>query len=256
VAAARHLELINSGVECQAVVCDVSPGNIENLIAEADVVLDGTDNFDIKFIINDTCVKLGVPWVYGGVVGASGMTMTIIPGETPCLACVFGDGGYGGGLTCDTVGVIGPAVHVIASIQAAEALKILVGDTGHLRRGLLTVDLWENEWHTIAVSEKDPNCKVCGTREFPHLRAESALQTAFLCGRDAVQVSPPKGQQVDLEALSQKLQRVAEVTRNAFLLKAIIDGREIVVFPDGRAMIKGTKDETLARSIYAKYVGH
>ena len=256
VAAARKLQQINSDIHIEGMVADVHAENVERLIADADVVMDGTDNFEARFLINDACVKGGRPWVYTGVVGSYGMTATIVPGETACLRCLFGNVPAPGTLpTCDTAGIIGPAVATVASIAAAEAMKLLVG-RGERNRGLIHVDLWDNTYEMFESSPPRPDCLTCGQQHFTFLEAEGDTHATSLCGRDAVQVRVRGASSIDLAHLAQRLAAVGMVKVNAFLLKAEIDGYEFTIFPDARAIIKGTTDEEQARVLYARYVGH
>ena len=254
VAAANKLRLINSSIEYEPVVKDVNFTNIEDLMVGVDLVLDGTDNMEIRNLINEACVKLGIPWVYGGCVGSSGMTMTIVPHETACLHCVFPPENGHHGETCDTVGVINPAPNVVGSIETTEALKILVGAKGNINQGLTVIDLWENCYSTVTVL-KDPECAVCGKGVFRYLNGVGGLRTTVLCGRNAVQVVPHSPVQISLSVLRSKLEPLGDVHDNGFLLTFQTGPYKLVVFEDGRAIIKGTDDETTARTIYARYVG-
>ena len=256
VAAARKLRRINSDILIEDVVADANPTNIEQFIADADVVLDGTDNFETRFLLNDACVKLGKPWVYCGVVASYGMTATILPGQTACLRCLFGNiPAPGTTATCDTAGVLGPVVGVLASVAAAEALKSLLGK-GERNRGLIHVDLWENSFESFQMGLPRPDCPACGLRHFEFLEAAVGTRATSLCGRDAVQVSVHGAPHIDLPRLAERLAAAGKVTVNPFLLRAEIDGYEIAVFPDGRAIIKGTTDEERAKVLYARYIGN
>jgi molybdopterin/thiamine biosynthesis adenylyltransferase len=262
-AAATKLRAINSTVNVESVVADIDRTNIEDLCRDADLILDGTDNFEVRYLINDVAVKLGKPWVYGGAVGSEGMTMTIIPGETPCLRCVFeaspGPGEVG---TCETAGVLGPIVSIVASFQAAEALKILAGKTAAINRELFVLNIWENTSRRVKVAPlagRKGKCPCCARRKFEWLEGEHGTQTTALCGRNAVQVTQRRAAALDFGALAKQLQASGPVTANRFLLKfSVVDGDpyEFTVFPDGRAIIKGTDDADRARSLYAKYIGH
>lgn len=263
-AAAVKLRQINSTVEVEPVVADINRTNIEGLCDGADLILDGTDNFEVRYLINDVAIKHGKPWVYGGAVGTEGMSMTILPGETPCLRCVFeqspGPGEVG---TCETAGVLAPIVSVIASFQAAEAFKILAGKKEAVNRELFCINLWDNttRWVKIAkLAGRKGNCPCCAKRNFEWLDGEHGTQTTSLCGRNAVQVTPKGGTKLDLNDLKKQLEASGTVTANKFLLKFNTtdagNGYEFTVFPDGRAIIKGTDDVERARTLYAKYVGH
>jgi adenylyltransferase/sulfurtransferase len=254
VAAARKLARANSEVRLEPRVEDVRFSNAENLVRDADLVVDGTDNFETRFVLNDACVKLGRPWVYGGCVGAWGMVMPVFPGEGPCFACLVGElPAPGSAPTCDTAGVLGPAAAVVASLQAVEAIKILSGRREAGVRGLQTVDLWTGE-HRILRVPRHPSCEACGARRFRHLEAPAWGETV-LCGRGAVQILPPREAALDLAELERKLAPLGSVRRNPYLLKFSADGFEITLFPDARAIVQGTEDPAQARSLYARYVG-
>jgi adenylyltransferase/sulfurtransferase len=254
-------------VTVEAMVADANAGNILDLLAGATVVLDGTDNFTTRFLINDACLELALPWVYSGVIAGYGMTATFIPdgaaaklpGErnvTGCLRCLLGDiPAPGTTATCDTAGVIGPAVTLVSSLAAAETLKLIVG-RGKLNPGLLHMDVWEHEYEQFGGLNRRPDCPACGLRRFEFLSALVGATTAGLCGRDAVQVAIAGGGTLDLARLEQQMAPVArKLTRNEYLLRAQIDGYEFTVFPDNRAIIKGTEDEDQAKTLYAKYIG-
>ena len=263
VAAANKLRAVNSAVTIEPVVADIDRTNILDLCKDADVIVDGTDNFEVRYTINDAAVKLGKPWVFGGAVGTEGQTMTIIPGETPCLRCVFeaspGPGEVG---TCETAGVLGPSVAVVASYQAAEALKILAGKKEAISRELLTFDLWLNTSRRIKIARllEARNCPCCKQRKFEWLEGEHGTQTTSLCGRNAVQVSHRVSGRLSFEDLARQLGVSGQVSFNKFLLKFQLreagGDYEFTVFPDGRAIIKGTDDTEKARTLYAKYIGH
>ncbi len=266
-AAARKLRAVNRDVEIEAVVADVNPGNVIALIKDATVVLDGTDNFSTRYLLNDVCIKLGKAWVYTGVIASYGMTATFVPDgavaglpgdrkATGCLHCLLGDmPAPGMSPTCDTAGVIGPAVAMITSVSAAEAMKLIVGH-GDLNPGLIHMDVWTHEYESFGGLMRRPDCPVCGQHEFAFLDATAGATTTSLCGRDAVQVSVAGGQAIDLPRLFDQLEPVtAKVQYNDYLLKAQIDGYEFTVFPDNRAIIKGTDNVDLAKGLYARYIG-
>lgn len=269
VAAANKLRRINSTIHIEEIVADVTPANILGFIADADVVLEGTDNFATRYLINDACVKLGKPWVYCGVLATYGMTHTVRPGLTPCLRCIMGEMPAPGTVpTCDTVGIIGPIVALMGSIVSAEALKLIVG-RGELNAGMVHVDLWDGTYEKFDLGSPKPGCPACGQRRFEFLNAEADARTTSLCGREAVQVSVggasvealPAGGELrhvtSLPALAERLRTagVQDVRVNPHLLRAQIESYELTVFPDGRAIIKGTSDEAVAATLYAKYVG-
>ncbi len=257
VAAAEKLRRINSAVTVEPVVADIEPANIERFCQGIDVILDGTDNFETRFLINDAAVKLGRPWVYGGCVGAAGQTMTILPGETPCLRCLMPECPAPGSTpTCDVAGILGPIVGLIASIEAVEAMKILSGSRQSISRCLTVVDLWQNQVRQIDVGQlrEQVDCPTCKHGEYFWLSGRSASRSAVLCGRNAVQLSHP-GASISLDQLAQKLAGVGELSRNQFLLRLKVEGYELTIFADARAIISGTDDVAAARAIYAKYVG-
>lgn len=257
VAAAARLRRINSEIAIEEIVADVGPDNIAGLIADADAVLDGTDNFATRYLINDACVALGKPWIYCGVLATYGMSMTVRPGITPCLRCIMGELPAPGTVaTCDTAGIIGPIVALMGSIVASEALKLLIG-AGHINTGMIHVDLWENTFEQFDLGGPRPDCPACGRHEFSFLNAEAGARATMLCGRDAVQVSVAGAHRLDLAALAARLRdaRVGRVQANPYLVRAQIDSYELTIFPDGRAIIKGTSDEAVAATLYAKYVG-
>jgi molybdopterin/thiamine biosynthesis adenylyltransferase len=266
VAAARRLRAINSTITVEDVVADVNAGNILTLIEDADVVLDGCDNFATRYLINDACVKLGKPWVYSGVLAAYGMTMTIRPGVTPCLRCTMSElPDPAAAPTCDTAGILGPIVATIGSIAASEALKLIVGTRSDqppsLNDGMIYVDLWDNTFDRFDLGTPRPDCPACGRHEFPFLNAQQGARTTVLCGRDAVQVSVagPDGKPpvVDLAALGERLRAAgaAGVRTNPYLLQAHVEDRALTVFADGRAIIQGVSDEAVAATLYARYIG-
>jgi hypothetical protein len=223
-----------------------------------DVIVDGTDNFETRFLLNDMAVKHGLPWIYGGCIGAEGQTMTILPGETACLRCLMHECPPPGSTpTCDTAGILGPIVGVIASIEALEAMKILSGNRETVSRSLTVFELWDNRIRQVDVSSlrDQVNCPTCKGGEFPWLSGKQGSHTAVLCGRNAVQLTFP-GSTISLDQLERELQDVGRVTRNQFLLRLDVQQYEVTVFPDGRAIIGGTDDVAEARTVYAKYVGH
>ncbi len=258
-AAARKLAVINSAVKVEPVVTDIDRTNIVELTKDADLILDGTDNFEIRYLINDVAVKLGKPWVYGGCIGSHGQSMTILPGETPCLRCVFeaapapGEAG-----TCETAGVLSPIVNIVASFQATEAFKILAGHKDRINRELVYIDVWENQLKRIKIAKLHGtvDCPCCKHRRFEWLEGEMGSHTTSLCGRNAVQVAHRSASRLNFEEMARHLQTLGSVSFNRFLLKFTAEGHEFTVFPDGRAIIKGTNDVEKARTLYAKYVGH
>ncbi len=256
VAAANAVRRINSQVKVHPLIADVTPANVEEIVAGAQVVIDGTDNFETRYLVNDACVKHGLPWVYGGAIGATGMVMAILPGETPCLRCVFPGGQPAGALaTCETAGVIGAIVTLVAAVQWTEAVKILIGDRENLGRGVATFDLWSNDYLLATGFPRQSDCPCCVERRFDYLEARATSQTTILCGRNAVQVSPGRPLRLDLAEIGHRLATAGEVTTSPYLVRLAVDGRELTVFADGRAIVKGTSDLGVARSMYARYVG-
>jgi molybdopterin-synthase adenylyltransferase len=258
-AAVRHLTAINSRVELAAEILDVDAGSIAALVPGHDLILDGTDNFETRFLLNDASLKWHVPWVYGACVGAYGMCLAFVPGRTPCLRCVLEQmPPPGSSPTCDTVGVIGPVVHLVAALEAAEALKILTGHLERLNGKLLSVDLWENQvWDlNLAQMARDPRCPACGQRNFEFLDGKHQGRTQALCGRDAVQVSRSSPVPVDFKMIAGRLAPLGAVTYNEYLLRASLDRFEIALFRDGRAIVRGTQDVDEAKRLYAKFIGN
>lgn len=254
VAAKRKLKQINSGVAVEDVVQDLVPENAEALLDDCQLYLDGTDNFETRLLINDVAVKLSRPWVYGAVVGSYGVTAPIVPGQTACLTCLL-EGRPEGGLeeTCDTVGVINPAVNWVAALQVNQALQLLVGSWSRERARLHRGDLWKNEMRASPVPHPRPDCRTCAAREFVYLGGRAQAQVT-LCGRDAVQIHE-RGRQLNLPELHQRLAAHGKVRSNPYLLRLEIPRYELTLFVDGRAIIRGTTDPALARSLYARYVG-
>lgn len=263
-AAKIKLRQINSSVTVEAIVADIDRTNIEDFAEGADLLLDGSDNFEVRYLINDVAVKLSKPWVYGGAVGSQGMTMTIIPGQTPCLRCVFEAAPAAGEVgTCETAGVLAPAVNIVASFQATEAIKILSGNFQTINRELLTLDVWENTFRRVKIAPlkgRKGECPCCAQGRFEWLAGAHGTQTTTLCGRNAVQVSHRSASGLNFEQLAAALRPSGQVNYNKFLLKFQLvekgDPFEFTVFPDGRAIIKGTSDPEKARTLYAKYIGH
>ncbi|MBX7105422.1 MAG: ThiF family adenylyltransferase, partial [Gemmataceae bacterium] len=258
-AAARKLRRVNSTVQVEAVVVDVDRTNILSLVDGADVILDGSDNFEIRYIINDAAVKLGKPWVYGGCIGSHGQSMTILPGDTPCLRCVFEAApGPGEAATCETAGVVAPAVAMVASLQSCEALKLLAGRRDAINRELIYLDVWENVYKKIKIAplKGKVDCPCCGRGQYEWLDGDHGATTTSLCGRNAVQVSHRSASPLRFEDLASQLSPLGPVTFNKFLLKFDSGDHKFTVFPDGRAIIQGTDDPDKARTLYAKYIGH
>lgn len=256
VAAARQLRAVNSLVNIEGLVDDLNPASIERLLDGVDVILDATDNFDARYLLNDYAVKTGTPWIYGACVGSYGLTFSILPGESACLRCVF-ESAPPPGLTptCDTAGVLGSIVGVVASLQAAEALKLAAGRRAALSRKIVMFDLWENTHDELDLPGADPRCPCCGERRFDYLEGREGSATSSLCGRDAVQIRGRAGATLDLDELAGRLAPLGRVERTPFLLRADIDAWRLTVFGDGRAIIGGTDDPAVAKSVYARYIG-
>lgn len=256
VAAKNRIAEINSETQVEAVVADINSSNIEQLIKGCDLVIDGSDNFQVRYLVNDACIKHKRNWIYGAAVSSYGTTMTIRPGVTPCLRCIFDEmPDAGSSPTCDTAGVIMPIIAMISAIQAVEALKLLVGDIASLHSSLMQFDVWANDRQRIKLGEPNGDCKCCGHSIYEFLDAETQEFSAVLCGRDAVQIAPPTPTTLDLESLSDRLMFSVAVTVNEYLLRFSTGENEMTVFRDGRAIVKGTDDISTARSLYAKFIG-
>ncbi len=256
IAARARIGEINSEIDVEAVVADVNHSNVESLLKDCDLVIDGTDNFQIRYLLNDACVKNAVTWIYGAAVSSYGTTMTIIPGKTPCLRCIFDEmPDAGSSPTCDTAGVIMPIIATVSATQVAEALKMLTGNFGDLHGSLMQFDVWANDRQRIKLGAPNPDCKACGQRVFEFLDAETQEFSAVMCGRDAVQIAPPRSTLIDLEGLAAKLEPLGDVKRNEYLVRFLSNGHEMTIFADGRAIVKGTDDISTARSLYSRFVG-
>jgi adenylyltransferase/sulfurtransferase len=253
IAAARKLNQVNSDVRVEGVIEDVDSRNIEKLVSGFQVILDATDNFEARYLLNDVSVKLGIPWIYGAVVASYATTMTILPGRTACLACVFPSPPEGTYDTCDTVGVISPAVSWASAVQVTEALKILMGREQELHGAMLAYDIWKNQFQEVR-PRRDLQCRVCSAKEFAYLNRTGPTHST-LCGRDSVQIRPATSRQLGLAELKSRLENFGRVRSNEFLLIFSLDPYELTIFPDGRAIVKGTHDPAVARSVYAKYIG-
>jgi len=256
VAAKRRITEINSEIEIEAEVVDVHQANIERLIEGCDVVLDGTDNFTTRYLINDACVKHRVNWIYGAAVGSYGVTMTVRPHVTPCLRCIFPEMPPAASApTCDTAGVILPIISVVAAVQTSEALKLLTNRIEDLHRSLMQFDVWRNEWRRLAPGEPSPECRTCALNRYDTLEAEKGDLLTVLCGRNAVQVTPHTATLVNLGALAERLKTSGSVNVNPYLVRLRVGEYELTIFQDARAIICGTDDPTVARSLYARYIG-
>jgi molybdopterin-synthase adenylyltransferase len=261
IAAARKIAAFNSGIVVDPIVEDLVPGNIQVLLDGTRVILDGTDNFETRYLINDYAVERSIPWIYAAAVGSYAVTLNVLPGQsgelgqTACLACIFPDSPRGMVETCETSGILNSAVNLVASVAATEAIKLLVGGiaAASLRRTLLSFDVWTNEHAEISAAKPRPGCRACGERDFIHLAGEGRPHIT-LCGRNSVQIHE-RQRPIDFVEMDRRLQSHGTVRHNDFVLKFWRDPYEMTLFPDGRAIIKGTTDTAVARSLYARYVG-
>ena len=253
IAAARKLAACNSDIVVEPQVADLTPGNVEELLAGAQLILDGTDNFETRYLINDYAVRERVPWIYAAAVGSYGVTMNVLPGETACLACIFPESPRGSFETCDTAGILNSAATTVAAVAVTEALKLMVGAREALRTAMLSFDLWRNDRAEISVKQPREDCRVCGGRQFVHLAGKGRPHIT-LCGRNSVQIHE-RQRPIDFGEISQRLQPHGTVRHNEFVLKFWREPYELTLFPDGRAIIKGTTDTAIARSLYARFVG-
>jgi molybdopterin-synthase adenylyltransferase len=251
VAATRRIARINSSVDVRAAVADLTPSNVEELLGDAAILLDGTDNFETRYLINDFAVCRGIPWIYGAAVAAYGLTMPVIPGHTACFRCVYPEPPSGAQPTCETAGVLSAIVSAVASLQVADALRILT--TGEVRARITTIDAWGGTVRQVEGPDRDPECPCCAGRKFPYLE-EKARPPVSLCGRNAVQVHE-RERPLDLQELRKRLEPLGPVRANEYVLRFAVDGYEMTVFADGRAIIRGTSDTGIARSLYARYIG-
>jgi adenylyltransferase/sulfurtransferase len=253
IAATRKIGAFNSQISVEPQVADLTPANVETLLAGTTLILDGTDNFETRYLLNDFAVSRSLPWIYTAAVGSYGVTLNVLPGKTACLACVFPDAPRGAVETCETAGILNSAVNLAASIAATEALKLLVGVEDRIRRTLLSFDVWTNERAEIGAAQPRPGCRTCGQRDFLHLAGEGRAHIT-LCGRNAVQIHE-RHRPLDFAEMTERLKPHGTVRHNDFVLKFFHEPYEMTLFPDGRAIIKGTTDTGLARSLYARYVG-
>jgi adenylyltransferase/sulfurtransferase len=257
-AAARKLRRINSSVTIEAIVADFDHTNIHSLADDADLVLDGTDNFETRFLINDFSIQTGKPWVYGGCIGSQGQCMTIVPGLTPCFRCLVETAPPPGSTpTCESAGILSAISTIVANLQLAEAIKILSANVEKINRDLLVIDVWDVAVRKLKLSNllERTDCVVCKQRRFDYLEGKAGVHTTSLCGRNAVQIVPPNRQPLDWELLRARLAPLGNLVVNRYLMQASIDGYQFSIFPDGRAIIKGTDDVSLAKSLYARYLG-
>jgi molybdopterin-synthase adenylyltransferase len=253
IAAARKIKAFNSGIVVEPSVADLTPSNVEELLYDVKLVLDGTDNFETRYLINDFAVARKLPWIYAAALAGYGVTMTILPGETACLACVFPDSPAGMVETCDTSGILNSAVNLVASIASTEAIKLLVGARDKVRQTLLSYDVWTNDFAEIKTARPRPGCRTCDQHDFVHLAGEGRPHIT-LCGRNSVQIHE-RQRPIDFAELTRRLTPHGTVRHSEFILKFWRDPYELTLFPDGRAIIKGTTNTAIARSLYARYVG-
>jgi len=253
IAAARRIAAFNSDIILEPRAADLVPGNVASLLEGFQLIMDGTDNFETRYLINDYAVSKAVPWIYSAAVGSYGVTLNVIPGETACLACIFPDSPRGIVESCETAGILNSAVNLVASIASAEALKFLVGAGEKLRRTLFSFDVWTNEHAEVGAAKPRAGCRTCGERDFVHLEGEGRPHIT-LCGRNSVQIHE-RQRPIDFDELTTRLAQLGTVRHNDFVLKFWREPYEMTLFPDGRAIIKGTTDTAVARSLYARYVG-
>ena len=253
IAASRKIRGFNSEIEVEPHVADLTPDNIEDLLGNVQLILDGTDNFETRYLINDYAVREKLPWIYAAGVGSYAVTMNVLPGETACLACIFPDSPKGIVETCDTSGILNSAVNLVASIAATEAMKLIVGARDKVRRTLLSYDVWSNQHAEVSAAHPRPDCRACQKRDFVHLAGEGRPHIS-MCGRNSVQIHE-RQRPIDFEEITRRLAPHGTVKHNEFVLKFWLDPYEMTLFPDGRAIIKGTTDTAIARSLYARYVG-
>lgn len=259
VAAASHLRRINAACQIEPIVADVTPAIVSRLLGGVDVIVDGTDNFEARFLINEFACREGIPWVHGGAIGAEGRVLSVLPGRSACLRCLVPDPPAPGALpTCDTAGVIGPVALVVGAVEAAEVMKIIVGAEAPVGNRLLVCDLWDNLWRSVDLSPlAAAGCPTCRGNDFPWLEGRAGTQATVLCGRDAVQVAPGPGLAgIDLAAFAERMAAVGRVVANRWIVRVTVEeGIELAVFADGRTIVSGTRDEARARGLVARYVG-
>ena len=253
IAAARKIKSFNSEITVEPHAADLTPANVAELLGDVEIVLDGTDNFETRYLINDFAVSHGVPWIYAAGVASYAVTMTVLPGETACLACIFPDSPRGMVETCDTAGILNSAVNFVASVAATEAIKLAVGARDKIRRTLLSYDVWSNDYASINTDKPVTGCRCCQQRDFVHLAGEGRPHIT-LCGRNSVQIHE-RQRPIDFSEITRRLTPHGTVRHNEFILRFWRDPYELTLFPDGRAIIKGTTDTAIARSLYARYVG-
>jgi len=253
-AARNVLQKVNSLLKVESLVLDVNPSNVEEIVKGVDLILDGTDNMETRFLLNIACIKQGTPWIYGAAVGSQGVTMNILPEETPCLCCLIPSLPLPGSLsTCDTLGVLNSIPSIIGSIEANEAIKILLHHP-QVSRDLISIDVWKQEFSKVKVKKRE-DCPICVKKEFEYPKIQTISREVTLCGRNSLQISPERRIGISLNELAQRLSRITEVLTNEYLLAFQVEGCDLTVFADGRLIIKGDVTEAKARSLYAKYIG-
>jgi molybdopterin-synthase adenylyltransferase len=256
VAAAAAVARINSTIRALPVVADLTPYNVGELLAGSSVVIDGTDNLETRYLLNDACVRAGTPWIYGGVIGSTGMAMAIVPHRTPCFRCLFPRVPDATRLeTCETAGVLASAVVTVAAFQWTQAVKLLVGDESLEPGALLTVDVWSGNFEVVHGIPRRPDCACCVEGRYEHLDVQRTSQATALCGRNVIQVSPGRPVRLDLLEFARRFDGIAKPVVNEFLVRVVVDAHELTVFDDGRVIIRGTDDPARARSLYARWVG-
>lgn len=252
-AAARRLKSVNSSIVVEPAVADLTPSNVEDLLGDVDLILDGTDNFGTRYLINDFAVNTSRPWIYGAAVGSYGLKMTVVPGRTGCLKCLYPEPPSGVQPTCETAGVLGAITAAIAALQIGDALKLLACGPESVGGKVTSIDVWSDTIRQNGPFEPQPGCQACDRRDFVHLGGHDWAPIS-LCGRNAVQIHE-RTRPLDLRQLADRLSGLGTVRANEFALRFILPPYELTVFPDGRAIIKGTTDVGVARSLYARYVG-
>jgi len=255
VAAVKKLSKVNSDINLEAVVADINSSNILEMCSDMDIILDGTDNFNTRYLINDASIKLGIPWIYGGAIGSTGMTYTIIPGVTPCFRCIFNEIPPLGAIdTCDTVGVLNSITNIVASLQSTEAIKYLAGKQKELIEGLRFIDVWNGDYEVIPLTANS-NCQVCKLNDFSFLNNNNIDEAVFLCGSNSVQINY-NNKEILIDNIFNRLKNNGiDVKKNIFYLKFKINNTQVTLFNDGRAIMKGITDLSEAKNIYAKYIG-
>jgi len=254
VAAREILGQINSDIRVDARVEDITPSNIESLLADSDFLVDGSDNFELRFLVNDYSFSSGKPWFYAGALAGFGMAFPVIPGETPCLRCFFHSPPPAGTTeTCETAGIIAPVVHAVTACQVTQVLRKIVGRA--VSRSILQVDIWKNEWRTVRFDHPVADCPCCGRGELEFLKGRPSTGTVRLCGRNAVQVTPRIPSVSRLEEIASRFDPAQVVVKNPYLVRLELEGCELTLFRDGRMIVKGTDNPSLARSLYSKYIG-